>query len=122
MLPLILVLAVLAFGFSLYTFLRTPKMGEHTHAPISIVDMAEWRGMPAQLKQAYVENVVHKIAPAFHKTIANAWASGTDDNRTRSLQAISENADAFVLGLNKMDALIAKGDIAGLMKTASKRR
>lgn len=121
MMLLVMVLSVLAFGFSVYTFLRTPKMGEHTHAPISLVDMSEFRQMPADLKKSYTDNVVNKVAPAFHRVLSSAWATNTEAERAEMLLAISTQADAAVVQLDKLGAMIQNKEYGKLMKMMQRR-
>jgi hypothetical protein len=44
-------------------------------SPLSIMDMAEFRGLPDDIKQVWQTNIVNTIMPAFGTKFTQAWAS-----------------------------------------------
>lgn len=44
-------------------------------SPLSIMDLAEFRGLPDDIKQVWQTNLVNTIMPAFGTKLTQAWAS-----------------------------------------------
>jgi hypothetical protein len=44
-------------------------------SPLSVMDLAEFRGLPDDIKQVWQTNIVNTIMPAFGTKFTQAWAS-----------------------------------------------
>lgn len=57
-------------------------------SPLSIMDLAEFRGLPDDLKQVWQTNVVNTIMNAFGTKLTQAWAGvSAADKQTFTTQA-----------------------------------
>jgi len=73
-------------------------------SPLSIMDLAEFRGLPDDLKQIWQTNLVNTIMPAVGTKITAAWASvSAADKQTFTTQV---TAAATQLATNIRDAPI----------------
>jgi hypothetical protein len=73
-------------------------------SPLSIMDLAEFRGLPDELKQVWQTNIVNTIMTAFGTKFTQAWASvSAADKQTFITQA---SAAATQLATNIQNAPI----------------
>jgi hypothetical protein len=53
-----------------------PQMSFYTAStPMGIMDLAEFKGLPDELKQFYQDNVLNRLLPAFSAKFSATWAA-----------------------------------------------
>ena len=53
-----------------------PQMSFYTAStPIGIMDLAEFKGLPDELKQFYQDNIVNRLLPAVETKFSATWAA-----------------------------------------------
>jgi hypothetical protein len=53
-----------------------PQMSFYTAStPMGIMDLAEFKGLPDELKQFYQDNVLNRLLPAFSAKFSAMWAA-----------------------------------------------
>ena len=60
--------------------------------PLSIMDLAEFRGLPDDLKQVWQTNIVNTIMSAFGTKFTQAWASVSAADKEKFTTQVTEAA------------------------------
>jgi hypothetical protein len=61
-------------------------------SPLSIMDLAEFRGLPDDLKQVWQTNIVNTIMSAFGIKFTQAWASVSASDKQKFTTQVAEAA------------------------------
>jgi hypothetical protein len=64
-----------------------PQMSFYTaSSPLSVMDLAEFKGLPDELKQFYQDNIVNRLLPAIETKFSATWAA-TPTARKEAIKA-----------------------------------
>lgn len=79
-----------------------PQMSFYTaSSPLSIMDLAEFKGLPDEIKQFYQDNIVNRLLPAIETKFSATWAAAP----TAKKEAIKAEQLAWVNdAINKINA------------------
>lgn len=69
-------------------------------SPLSIMDLAEFNGVPGDIKQIWQDNLVNKIMPAIGAKMTEAWASVSATDKQNISTQINAAATQLVTNLN----------------------
>jgi hypothetical protein len=74
--------------------------------PLSIMDLAEFRGLPDDLKQVWQTNIVNTIMPAFGTKFTQAWASVSAADKQKFTSQVAAAATQLATNIQNAPVVI----------------
>ena len=96
----VLLMALKIFMGSQMSFYTAPT-------PIGIMDLAEFRGLPDEIKQMYQDIILNKIMPAVNAMGSKAWTSASTAIKQQMKTEINKWADTVVTHVNAANPIIS---------------
>ena len=97
---IVLVLAVRIF--------MAPQMSFYTAStPMSIMDLAEFKGLPDDVKQFYQDQVVNKLLPSVSAKVATTWGATSNAQKQATLMLYSNWVDGVIANVNASAPVIS---------------
>jgi hypothetical protein len=85
-----------------------PQMSFYTAStPIGIMDLAEFRGLPDEIKQMYKDSILNKIMPAVTAMSSRAWTSASTTIKQQIKTEMNTWANAVVTQVNASNPVIS---------------
>jgi hypothetical protein len=86
--------------FLIVLFLAFKQTSGFTSRQVNLMSMAEFRGLPQALKDAYVQNMT-PIVDAFTQKITNDWNSAGPSGQQQALAQIATASQQIVANINR---------------------
>lgn len=97
---IVLVMAVRIF--------MAPQMSFYTAStPMGIMDLAEFKGLPDDVKQFYQDQVVNKLLPSVSAKITTTWAAAPSTRKQEILTGLRAWVDAMIANVNASSPVIS---------------
>lgn len=96
----VLLMALKIFMGSQMSFYTAPT-------PIGIMDLAEFSGLPDEIKQMYQDSILNKIMPAVNAMGSRAWTSASTTVKQQLKTNMNTWADAVVTHVNAANPIIS---------------
>jgi len=71
-------------------------------SPLSIMDLAEFRGLPDDLKQIWQDNLINMVLPAIGTKITQAWNNSSTTRKTAIINEFSTAATQLTTNINNI--------------------
>jgi len=71
-------------------------------SPLSIMDLAEFRGLPDDLKQIWQDNLINMVLPAIGTKITQAWNNSSTTRKTAIRNEFSTAATQLTTNINNI--------------------
>jgi hypothetical protein len=85
-----------------------PQMSFYTaSSPISMMDLAEFKGLPDDLKQIYQDNVLNKVLTAYMAKGTSAWTNASATVKQRIKTDMATWANRTVTQINASTPVIS---------------
>lgn len=88
--------------------LIAPRVSGYTAStPLSIMDLAEFKGLPDDVKQFYQDQLVNKLLPAMSAKFTSTWAAVPVARKQEIITAQQRWVDDFVTKVNSSAPVIS---------------
>ena len=96
---LVVVIAFLLIG---------PRVSGYTAStPMSVMDLAEFKGLPDDLKQFYQDQLINKLLPAVSSKFTTTWAATPSARKQEILSTYSRWVDDVISKVNSSSPVIS---------------
>ena len=101
-------LIISALVLVLVVLLVMPRVSGYTAStPMSIMDLAEFKGLPDDLKQFYQDQLINKLLPAVSTKFTNTWAAAPSARKQDILVHYSRWVDDVINKVNSSSPVIS---------------
>ena len=74
---------------------------------MSIMDLAEFKGLPDDVKQFYQDQVVNKLLPSVSAKVATTWGATSNAQKQATLMLYSNWVDGVIANVNASAPVIS---------------